>query len=332
MKAITRKEKIMSGENLTPITRKEMFLAKAAGQNVKTPEPATREEMFLSKISGASGGVPINNQDKTITENGVYQADEGYTGLGTVTVEVASTGGGDIDALIDKSITEITSNVESIGNYACQGCGALKTVNFPLATSIGDYAFAVCLALETTNFPLVTSIGDAAFNKCTALKKADFPLVTSMGQSVFVACSALETVNFPLVTSIGSSTFQACTTLETVDFPLVTSIRQDAFYNCKALKTANFPLLTSIDSYAFYYCELLSSLIIRSETICNLSNKNAFSGSSVASGTGYIYVPRALVEDYKAATNWSNYASQFRALEDYTVDGTINGELDESKI
>ena len=55
MKAITREEKIMSGENLTPITRKEMSLAKASGQNVQTPTPITREEMFLSKITGGGG-------------------------------------------------------------------------------------------------------------------------------------------------------------------------------------------------------------------------------------------------------------------------------------
>ena len=54
MKAITREEKIISGENLTPITRKEMFLAKASGQGINTPEPITREEYFLSKIQ--SGG------------------------------------------------------------------------------------------------------------------------------------------------------------------------------------------------------------------------------------------------------------------------------------
>lgn len=40
----------------------------------------------------------------------------------------------------------------------------------------------------------------------------------------------------------------------------------------------------------------------------------------------------ALVDSYKAATNWSTYATQFRALEDYTVDGTITGELDSTKI
>ena len=49
MKAVTRAEKIMTGENIKPITRKEMFLAKAAGQDVTTPEPITREEHFLSK-------------------------------------------------------------------------------------------------------------------------------------------------------------------------------------------------------------------------------------------------------------------------------------------
>lgn len=56
MTPITREEKIMSGENLTPITRKELFLAKAAGQNVITPTPITREEMFLDKIQGGGGG------------------------------------------------------------------------------------------------------------------------------------------------------------------------------------------------------------------------------------------------------------------------------------
>lgn len=33
-------------------------------------------------------GQQINNQDKTITQNGTYTADQGYTGLGTVTVTV----------------------------------------------------------------------------------------------------------------------------------------------------------------------------------------------------------------------------------------------------
>ena len=42
-------------------------------------------------IEGTGGGGTINNQDKTITQNGTYTADSGYTGLGTVNVNVPST-------------------------------------------------------------------------------------------------------------------------------------------------------------------------------------------------------------------------------------------------
>ena len=91
MEPITREEKIMSGENLTPITRKELFLAKAAGQDVETPMPITREEMFLDKIQGGGGGSALPSQQKTIdiTENGTVEItpNYGYT-LSKVTVNV----------------------------------------------------------------------------------------------------------------------------------------------------------------------------------------------------------------------------------------------------
>lgn len=41
--------------------------------------------------SSASTNPPINNQNKTLTSNGVYTADSGYTGLGEVTVAVPPT-------------------------------------------------------------------------------------------------------------------------------------------------------------------------------------------------------------------------------------------------
>lgn len=42
---------------------------------------------------------------------------------------------------------------------------------------------------------------------------------------------------------------------------------------------------------------------------------------------GYIYVPRANVEQLKTLTGWSTFSSQLRALEDFTVDGTTTGAL-----
>ena len=43
---------------------------------------------FDTEILSIETGSQINNQDKEVTENGTYIADEGYTGLGTVTVNV----------------------------------------------------------------------------------------------------------------------------------------------------------------------------------------------------------------------------------------------------
>lgn len=92
------------------------------------------------------------------------------------------------------------------------------------------------------------------------------------------------------------------------------------------------PNLTQIQTNAFDSCAKLIALTLRGSVLVNLLNNNTFKGTPIATGTGYIYVPSALLEDYKVATNWSTYANQFRALENYTVDGTITGALDESKI
>ena len=105
------------------------------------------------------------------------------------------------------------------------------------------------------------------------------------------------------------------------------------------------PCVTAIAESAYSACRSLKALVLsNTDAVVTLANTNAFSGCYHILGTkdsaynpsglkdGYFYVPAALIEDYKVATNWSTYATQFRALEDYTVDGTVTGELDESKI
>lgn len=153
---------------------------------------------------------------------------------------------------------------------------------------------------------------------------------TSIGNYAFNSCGSLTTVDFPVATSIGNYAFQGCSSLTTVDFPVATSIGGSAFYSCSKLTTADFPVATSIGSSAFRMCSKLKSLLLRGNNVCTL-NKNVFVSTPISSGTGYIYVPSSLIEQYKAATNWSTYSAQFRALEDYTVDGTVTGELDPAK-
>lgn len=97
----------------------------------------------------------------------------------------------------------------------------------------------------------------------------------------------------------------------------VTIINDFAFDNCSELTNADFQAVTSIRTYAFRGCSKLTALILRSETMATLSSTSGFNNTPIASGTGYIYVPTALVDSYKAASNWSTYANQIRAIEDY---------------
>lgn len=112
----------------------------------------------------------------------------------------------------------------------------------------------------------------------------------------------------------------------------VDDIRSYSFYDCTKLSYMDLPAVEAIGAYALNGCSELSRLILRVNSACCVLGGHAIEHTPIASGTGYIYVPSALIEDYKVATNWTTYAGQFRALEDYTVDGTTTGELDETKI
>lgn len=128
----------------------------------------------------------------------------------------------------------------------------------------------------------------------------------------------ITTLNNEDFTSIGSSGMRHCAKLTDVVLPNVTTLGQYAFYQCTALKRVELPLVTSIGNYGFGNCSVLEALILANTAkVCTLSNVNAFTGTLIAGGTGYIYVPSALLASYQAATNWSTYSAQFRAIEDY---------------
>lgn len=105
--------------------------------------------------------------------------------------------------------------------------------------------------------------------------------------------------------------------LTTVNLSSVEKIESRGLGNCYDLTLINLPALSEIDTYAFSYCSSLTSIIISNNNICKLNGKNAFNGTPIGSGTGYIYVPKTLVDAYKSATNWTTYADQIRAIEDY---------------
>lgn len=170
-------------------------------------------------------------------------------------------------------------------------------------------SFDNCTSLEKITFPEgVTALGSFAY---TALKSIDCGSATKI--SSFNYCRQLEQISFPNVTSGGG--FQYCEKLQQVNFPKLENVGTQCFWY-SGLKKADFGSLSSIGNLAFWTTPL-ETLIIRSETVCSLSNTNCLGGTSIAKGTGYLYVPSALVDEYKSATNWTAYSAQIRAIEDY---------------
>lgn len=119
------------------------------------------------------------------------------------------------------------------------------------------------------------------------------------------------------VTTVGAYAFQNCSGLTSVSFPNVTSIGDYAFNAAHKLAKADLPKVTSIGQHSFSAANALEALILRNaEKVCSLGS-DTVSYTKISSGSGYIYVPAALVDSYKAAANWQNYADQIRAIEDY---------------
>lgn len=144
----------------------------------------------------------------------------------------------------------------------------------------------------------ITYLGIEVFRNYESLAVADFPNVTSTGVNVFYACYALHTVNLPSLISISSNMFAYSSLLKRLDFPSVESISGGAFSSCSRLVTV---------------------ILRKADTVCTLENVSAFSGTSIAKGTGFVYVPDDLVEQYKAATNWSTYANQIKPISELEV-------------
>ncbi len=120
-----------------------------------------------------------------------------------------------------------------------------------------------------------------------------------------------------------------------------TKTRSYAFGYCVDLKAVEFVSHVALEGQPFTDCKSLIAVILRSDTVCPLSvfPGFSFSGAYHFMGTkdatynpdglkdGYLYIPRGLLSDYMADTNWGQLTSQFRALEDYTVDGSISGKF-----
>lgn len=248
-------------------------------------------------------------------------------------------------------------NATSIPAYAFMNCSALTSISFPEnITLVGAYSFKGCPLLtgdvnlhnatkvdtEAFQSTLITSlyapnlqtISTSAFYGCKNMTEVYAPNVSLLGAYAFFNCSALESLSLGgSVTSVGAFAFKGCTKLGgAINLPLATKIGEEAynstlitslsapklqtivtsaFYNCKQLVRVYLSEITNINGFAFYGCSFMNALIIDN------SNTPTLGSSVFVNNNALIYVPDAAVDAYKAATNWSTYASRIKPLSEY---------------
>ena len=266
----------------------------------------------LRECIDIADGLPVAREPViealSATANGTYAAPTGVDGYSPITVNVPVPDG----YIVPSGELKVTENgTHDVTEYAS------VNVNVPTSgdTSIEDGIVARTLT-EYSN-DRVTAVGAYVFHSCTQLTKVNLPKVTSLGISTFNSCTALTSVEMPLLKSVVTQTFYGCASLETFSMPSLTTVGAQAVRNCKKLARVELNSATSIAALSFDSCSALATLIVRTAKICTLANTSALTGTLIAGGSGYIYVPATLVDSYKAATNWSTYANQIRAIEDY---------------
>lgn len=245
--------------------------------------------------------------------------------------------GNDSTAVLDAFIegaTEITSNATIVAKAVFHSNRTLQKINLPFATEITQDAFNYCQALTEVYAPEVLTIGSWAFYGNTALQKVEIPKATRLTNGTFLQCKNLSFLSCDNMLDMSTQTLSN-TALTEFYAPKITYLGDAVFASNPSLQYIEVgPLTTRNYVYrnTFKNCPSLTTLVIRATGLINLENVNAFEGTPIASGTGYIYIPSALIPNFQTATNWSTFANQFRALEDYTVDGTVTGEFDRTKI
>ena len=174
--------------------------------------------------------------------------------------------------------------------------GTLEEIDCDEATKINQYSFDANNGIKRVRFANVTEIGAYNFRECDSLESIDLPNATgSAGNGFGQGCAVLTSVNVPKITEFGNYAFQSASSIEKLDLPSV----------------------TSFGNYCLRYTTALTTLILRYTGGVVSRGSSVLASSGIASKRGYIYVPKALIEDYKVANGWSTYADQFRAIEDY---------------
>lgn len=132
----------------------------------------------------------------------------------------------------------------------------------------------------------IQTVRTNGFSECGSLVSVDLPNVTRINGYAFSFCRKLTRINLPKLSAFSQTYhFQACSALEMIKLPSITKLENNSFDRCSSLKTVVLP-----QSY----------VVALAETSVFGSTPFATNGTG-----GTVYCPAALIEQYRAATNWA---------------------------
>lgn len=212
---------------------------------------------------------------------------------------------------------DIPSALNSFQKYVEMISDNVSSVSDENVTLVRSYGFCYCKKLQEVYLPNVTFIGSSAFEQCEILSKINIQNVETLDDSALAGCCRITELYLPKAITIGRSACNSMTALKKVTLGNVKTIGMYAFQSNEYCKEIDISLNENVDSigaHAFYNNLRLSKLTIRGTALIPLNDSNALGDTPIADGTGKIYVDPSMVETYKTATNWSNYASVIEAI------------------
>ena len=188
----------------------------------------------------------------------------------------------------------LPKNLTTLGGSVLTSCTSLAVVAASDSTyPANNFLTGAYAAHKLTFRKALNSIGNFALQNCYALSAVyGIGNVTSMGNAAFQNCRNLcNDLPALKITSVPANCFSGCYSLNRLRFAgAVTSIAAGAFTNCYGILSYDFTACTSVPT---------------------LANANAFTGINA---NCEIQVPAALVDEWKAATNWATYADYIEGV------------------
>lgn len=263
----------------------------------------------------------VENQTKTLETEGKYLEGD---------IILTDVSGPDEDTLVEALHNRVTSvsddTLTSIRSYGLASMTTLTSVDFPNLQTINSYAFYndYNLVMDGWQFPKAKTIGNYAFRYCYGLT-GDVVLpttVTSIGQYSFASCKNIETFTAEgAITTFSTYTFAGASadhkmTVREIHLPnLGTSIALNLNFGsataanaCQHLEICDIGKAKSIAANTFANCYALQTLIMRRTSVTTCANVSAFLNTPLRGRNGLtakIYVPEALIDNYKAASVWT---------------------------